>query len=156
MGCSDNLLNVRPKSGPEQVFKDFTAFESKKGIKSWKLVAQEALVYEAQKKTQLEDFTVDFYTDNGKEIKATLKAKKGELNTNKNDFYTKGKTVITTPGNEVLESSDLRYKSDTKKIYGDSYVKLTRKEGIVEGNGLEAEPDLSSVIIKESIAQRSQ
>jgi len=155
-GCSDEALTSKPQTGPEQVLKKFTAFESKNGIKNWTLTAREAQIFESQKNAKLKDFLVNFFTDDGKHIKAILKAKSGEIDTSKNDFYTKGPTTITSTDNTVLQSADLRYKSDTKKIYGDSYVKLIKADGIVEGKGLEAEPDLSSVIIKESVAQRSK
>ncbi|OGS19939.1 MAG: LPS export ABC transporter periplasmic protein LptC [Elusimicrobia bacterium RIFOXYA2_FULL_40_6] len=151
-GCSDKALTSKSQAGPEQVLKKFTAFESKNGIKNWTLIAQEAKIYESHKNAQLKDFLVNFFTDDGKQIKAVLKAQLGEIDTDKNDFYTKGPTTITSADNTVLQSTDLRYKSDTKKIYGDSYVKLIKSDGIVEGKGIEAEPDLSSVIIKESMA----
>src|SRR3989339_221301 len=152
-GCNDGAVKRAARSaGPEQVLKNFTVFESRNGIKNWVLAANEAQVFESQKNARLADFTVKFFTADGKTTKAVLKAKSGEIDTARNDFYTKGPTTITSANNDVLDSSDLRYKADTKKIYGDSYVKLTRKDGVVEGMGLEAEPDLSSVIIKESMA----
>ncbi|PIZ13861.1 MAG: hypothetical protein COY53_02580, partial [Elusimicrobia bacterium CG_4_10_14_0_8_um_filter_37_32] len=66
----------------------------------------------------------------------------------KNDFHTIGKTTVITADNEILECEDLKYVDREKKIFTDSSVVITRKDSVIKGKGLEATPDLSSVIVK--------
>ncbi|OGS20873.1 MAG: LPS export ABC transporter periplasmic protein LptC [Elusimicrobia bacterium RIFOXYA2_FULL_39_19] len=148
--CVDNNAVMGKKSGSEQILKDFVAFESEKGVKQWTLKSAEAVINDSQKNVQLKAFTVDFYDKDGITIKSVLKADAGRMDTSKNDFYTKGRTTMKSTVDGLLESTDLYYKAQTKLIYGDSYVKLTRKDSVIEGSGFEATPDFSSVIIKEN------
>ncbi|MDI6641662.1 MAG: LPS export ABC transporter periplasmic protein LptC, partial [Elusimicrobiota bacterium] len=119
------------KSAPEQILKNFTAFESKAGKKVWSLVAESAEVFD--KVTLIQNFTIKFYSENGKSIDGILKASKGEINTEKNEFKTIGKTFLNSSAGEKLECSNLYYNPQTKKIYSDNDVKLERIDAIVTG-----------------------
>lgn len=151
-GCADESSYIKRKEKkPEQILQNFTAFESKDGIKLWKLIAKEAQIYESESNVKLRDFKVTFFKKNGKDIDAVITALKGEIDTNANNFYTEGETVVTNSLKEVLECVGLYYDTNQQKIFSDSDVTLTRADSIVRGKGFEATPDLSSVIIKENI-----
>ncbi|MFN3967090.1 MAG: LPS export ABC transporter periplasmic protein LptC, partial [Endomicrobiia bacterium] len=146
--------NIKQQIGePEQVLKNFTAFESKEGKKIWRLVAEEAMVYESEKIVILKNFSVNFFSEEGNKSVAILKAPSGRINSDTNDFFTEGKTLLKTNNNEILECKNLIYRSSLRKIFSDSEVKLTRKDAIITGKGIEATPDLSSIIIKENIVE---
>ena len=144
----------------EQVIEQFTAFESDQGKKIWDLTAAKG--YEENNVTIVKDFVVRFYRKgltlaqmnalkDKDRINSTLKAACGRIvaiDTQKSDFFTEGKTYITTPYGEKLVTSDLTYSSDKKKIYTEAEYVLTRNDSVIRGKGLEAEPDLSVIILK--------
>ncbi len=141
------------KVQPEQVLKNFTAFEYKEGKKVWKLIADEAKLYETEKIATIKGFTIYFFSEDGNKVVTVLKAPSGKIDTNNNDFFTIGKTILKTEKNETLECEKLVYKSSLNKIFSDCNVKLTREDAIITGKGIEATPDLSSIIIKENIVE---
>lgn len=151
-GCSEESnYQKRKEKKPEQILERFTAFESKDGIKIWKLVAKEAQIFESESNTNLKDFIVTFFKSDGKSVDAVLQAPSGEMDMRVNNFKTQGRTIVKNSIKEVLECTDLYYNAKDKKIYSDSDVRLTRADSIVKGKGFEATPDLSSVIIKENV-----
>jgi len=152
VGCNKPENKTEQKIQPEQVIKNFSAFETREGKKYWKLVAEEAKIFETKNLATLKNFSINFYSENGEKISAILKAPAGKIDTNNNDFFTEGKTIIKTE-NEILECENITYKSSLNKIFSDSRVKLTRKDAIVKGKGIEATPDLSSIIIKENLVE---
>jgi LPS export ABC transporter protein LptC len=152
VGCSKSENKTEQKVQPEQVIKNFSAFETREGKKHWKLVAEEAKIFETKNLATLKNFSISFYSEDGKKISATLKAPSGKIYTNNNDFFTEGKTIIKTE-KEKLECENVAYKSSLNKIFSDSNVKLIRQDAIVTGKGIEATPDLSSIIIKENLVE---
>ena len=160
LSCNTNSINNVEKtqdntpSPPEQVLNKFSAYGTKEGKKIWYLTAEKAYVYESKNIALLEKFNVKFFkTDKNtnlptNQISSVIKSNKGEMDIGKNDFHTIGKTTVITADNEILECEDLKYVDREKKIFTDSSVVITRKDSVIKGKGLEATPDLSSVIVK--------
>jgi len=160
LSCNTNSINNVEKtqdntpSPPEQVLNKFSAYGTKEGKKIWYLTAEKAYVYESKNIALLEKFNVKFFkTDKNtnlptNQISSVIKSNSGEMDIGKNDFHTIGKTTVITADNEILECEDLKYVDREKKIFTDSSVVITRKDSVIKGKGLEATPDLSSVIVK--------
>ena len=152
----ESITEIR-ESSPEQIIKNFTAFESKAGKKVWSMIAEQAEIFESKnsagKSISIKNFTIKFYSEDGKFVDGVLNASKGEIDTAKNEFKTFGKTTLNSASGEKLECTDLYYDPKTQKIYSDSQVKLIRKDAIITGKGIVANPDLSSVIIKENMVK---
>ncbi|MBU2567842.1 MAG: LPS export ABC transporter periplasmic protein LptC [Elusimicrobia bacterium] len=149
-GCGGEKAKPAQDVPGGQFIKRFTAFESKDGKMKWSLVAEEAKVDEQSNRIELSNFSVDFFKKDGKSVEAVLTAGSGEMDPAVNRFRTIGDSFVKTADGELLETRDLYYDPEKKKIYGDSEVKLTRRDAIVTGKGIEATPDMESVVIKKN------
>lgn len=149
-GCSDRVSELDKEVLPEQVIQKFACYQTFKGKKCWYLQADRAILNENNNLVHLDNFKLNFYNQKTESV-STLEAGKGELKVNTFDLFIIGKAIITTEaGTEILESSNLRYISTKKKIVGNDFVRLSRKDAIITGKGIESTPDLSSFIIKEN------
>ena len=131
---------------PEQALEKFSVMETKEGKPHWVLDAASAQILETQKKVLLKSPQVQFYQE-GKLV-STLIAATGRINTENYDIWGEGDCVLTTVEGERLETQNLHYRSDIKKIVTDEKVKLIRPHEIITGTGMEATPDLENITIK--------
>jgi LPS export ABC transporter protein LptC len=131
---------------PEQALEKFTITETESGQPHWVLEAASAQIMEQEKRALLQLPRVKFY-ENGV-YTSTLVAARGRINTETYDIWADSGCVITTAKGEVLETSNLEYRAATKKVYTNEAVKITRPNEIVYGHGMEATPDLESIIIR--------
>lgn len=131
---------------PEQALEKFTVTETENGRPHWVLEAASAQIVEAEKKALLQQPRIKFY-ENGSYV-STLVAEKGRINTDSYDIWGEGKCVLDTSKGERLETSNLHYRSDIKKIVTDENVTLTRPKEIIYGKGFEATPNLENIVIK--------
>ncbi|MFB6257085.1 MAG: LPS export ABC transporter periplasmic protein LptC [Flavobacteriales bacterium] len=92
-------------------------------------------------------FRVLFY--DGDTIGSELKAREGTLYGSENRMVARNDVVVTEPGGERLNTEKLIWDRDSGKVFTDQFVKITREDGVVQGNGLVAESDLSSYRIQE-------
>jgi LPS export ABC transporter protein LptC len=154
-GCSTEPQKQMPQTTalPDQVLENFTTFGTKGGRKNWEMNAASARIFESRNLVEVENFDVDFFSPDGRGVKARLSAGKGRIDISKSDFYTEGKSVIVTEDKDVLKTSDLVYRNDKGMIYGEADVTLERKDAVVRGKGLETTPDLSSIVIKQNMVE---
>jgi LPS export ABC transporter protein LptC len=131
---------------PEQAIEKFSVTETEKGKPHWVLDAASAQILENEKKVFLQAPHVTFF-ENGEKV-STLTAERGRMNTESYDMWGEGKCVLDTAKGERLETSNLHYQSDAKKIVTREKVKLTRPDEIIYGEGMEASPDLENITIK--------
>ena len=131
---------------PEQEIENFTAKQTKEGKPDWILNAASAQILETEKKIFLDAPKILFY-EKGVEV-SDLVAEKGRINTENYDIWGDGDCLLTTRKGEVLKTRNLHYRSDIKKIVTDEKVKLIRPDEVIDGQGLEATPDLETIIIK--------
>jgi LPS export ABC transporter protein LptC len=131
---------------PEQAIEKFSITETEGGKPHWVLEAASAQIMESEKRAVLQLPRVKFYQKG--EYVSTLVASKGRINTENYDIWGEGKCTLTTAKGETLETSNLHYRSDIQKIVTEDNVKLTRPNETIYGQGMEATPDLASIIIK--------
>lgn len=131
---------------PEQAIEKFTVTETEGGKPHWVLDATSARILEKEKRALLQAPHIKFF-QNGKYV-SNLTADHGRINTENYDIWGDGKCVLDTAKGEHLETTNLYYKSDIKKIMTREKVKLVRPNEIIYGQGLEATPDLESITIK--------
>jgi LPS export ABC transporter protein LptC len=131
---------------PEQAIEKFNVTETEKGMPHWVLDASSAQILESEKKVLLSAPNIKFY-ENGQYV-STLVAAKGRINTDSYDMWGDGDCLLTTAKGETLETSNLHYRSDVKRVFTDEKVKLVRADETIYGVGLEATPDLETIIIK--------
>ena len=131
---------------PEQAIEKFSVTETEGGKPHWVLEASSAQIMELEKKVLLQMPRVRFYQKG--EYVSMLVAAKGRINTANYDIWAEGKCTMDTAKGERLDTRNLHYRSDIQKIVTDDKVTLTRKDEVIYGQGMEATPDLSSIIIK--------
>ncbi len=60
----------------------------------------------------------------------------------------KGNVIVVNEKGETLNTEHLIWNAFTKKIYTDAFVKITTKDQVIVGDGMEADQDFSSYEIK--------
>ncbi len=144
----------KPPPIPEQAIEKFNVTETEKGLPHWVLDADSAQILEIEKKVLLSSPRIKFY-QNGKYV-STLVAASGRINTENYDIWGDSRCVLTTIKDERLETRNLHYRSDIKKVVTQEKVKLIKPDEIIYGEGMEATPDLETItIMKQRVEVKS-
>ncbi len=85
---------------------------------------------------------VEFFNDSN-QLKTTLKANYGIKYEKSKKVEVKYNVVVTNVNGEVLNTEQLFWDENTRKIYTKEFVKITTKKEILKGKGLEANEDFS-------------
>jgi LPS export ABC transporter protein LptC len=95
-----------------------------------------------------EGIYIEFYDKTGK-ITSTLRANSAYFFKEENKWRGRGKVeVVNIEKQQQLNSEELFWKPDTKKIFTDKFVTITDKEDVIYGTGLMADQDLSNYSLK--------
>jgi len=138
------------ESSPEQAIENFTLTHTNEGEKEWELEADRAEIYKREGKTIVQKLKVKFY-DQGK-ITSILTAREGELLSQSGNMEVRGNVVITShEEGTTLETESLKWDAKREKIVTDDWVRQTRNDTIITGQGLESDPALEKVIIKKNV-----
>lgn len=158
-GCGQK---AQPPSGtvpqgvlPDQIIEGFTLVETENGKKQWALSSQKASNYEKQKAIIIEGVKVDFYREN-EELYSTLTAEGGTVNTTTNDMEARGRVLVVSKDGARLETNQLRWENTRQKIVSDDSVRITRGKTVMTGIGLESDPSLEHVVIKEKFKAHAE
>ncbi len=80
---------------------------------------------------------------------STLKANKGVRYAN-NLYNVRGNVIVNNlEKNETLNTEELNWKPETKKIYTEKFVTIKTPESVLQGTGLDAEQDFSRYRIRQ-------
>ncbi len=91
---------------------------------------------------------IEFYDPNGK-MTSTLRANTAYFFKEENKWRGRGKVEVKNiEKQQQLNSEELFWKPDTKKIFTDKFVTITDKEDVIYGTGLMADQDLSNYSLK--------
>lgn len=151
-GCKQSREDIleTPDYHGEQRIEKFSMVETVAGKKQWELEAAQAHIYDTEKRTKLEKLKVRFYKE--EKPSSLLMAEEGEINAETGDMQAYGNVVFVSEEEQTkVETDRLFWDSHKKKITTDAFVKKTGPRDIVTGYGLEAEPDLSQVLIKREV-----
>lgn len=95
-----------------------------------------------------EGIYIEFYDEFGKKT-STLKANSAYFFKDENKWRGRGAVeVINIEKQEQLNTEELFWKRDTKKIFTDKFVTIKLQNEMIYGTGLEADQDLSNYQIK--------
>ena len=95
-----------------------------------------------------EGIYIEFYDKDGK-VSSTLRANTAYFFKEENKWRGRGKVeVVNIEKHQQLNSEELFWKPDTKKIFTDKFVTITDKEDVLYGTGLTANQDLSDYHLK--------
>lgn len=107
--------------------------------------AKRAKVFADSNKTFLDSGVfVQFFNEFGKKT-GNLTAKNVEINDLTKDMFATGNVVVISDSSKTkLQTNELEWKNNTKKIYSNVYVKITSPNEIIEGFGLESDEKLNN------------
>jgi LPS export ABC transporter protein LptC len=155
-GCGSESEPPAPsdKTGlPNQEVLEFSLTESVQGSKSWTLFADKAEVFEKKGYSNVRGVKVDFYDPEGK-VTSVLTSKRGRVDDARKDLEAFGDVVVRTADGIVLETETLHWDNARGIIWSDDFVTVTKGEEVLTGYGLESDPDLSHVRVKDQVKIR--
>ncbi len=95
-----------------------------------------------------EGIYLEFYNELGK-MTSTLRANTAFYFKEEKKWRGRGKVeVVNLEKGEQLNTEELFWKPDTKKIFTDKFVTITQKNDVIYGTGLLADQDLSHYSLK--------
>lgn len=133
---------------PDQIIEGFSLVETENGKKQWILTSERASNFEQQKTVNMEGVRIDFFHQN-EELNSTLTSDRGVVNTVSNDMVAQGHVVVASKDGSRLETNQLRWDNARQKIVSDDSVRVTRGQTVMTGIGLESDPSLDHVVIRE-------
>jgi LPS export ABC transporter protein LptC len=94
-----------------------------------------------------EGLYLEFYDDFGK-ISSTLQANHAFFFKEENKWRGRGNVIVKNiTKSQQLNTEELFWKQDTKKIFTDKFVTIRDKEDVIYGTGLDADQDLANYTI---------
>ncbi len=150
-GCGDgtepSAAPVRRDAAlPEQQFFDYRLIETNAAVRQWVLESSEMQKFAGREDVLLVTVRMDFYRD-GAHF-SVLTADSGRANLQTRNVHTWGDVVVVTDDGRRLETQELFFDNETRRITNDVFNRFTREGDVLTGIGLEATPDLEYIEIK--------
>jgi len=148
-GCN-NQETAKPilYEGPLSEGENITMHYSEKDMVKVMLNAKKIFEFQNGDREFPEGIYMEFYDEFGK-LNSTLQANSAYFFKEENKWRGRGKVeVINTAKQEQLNTEELFWKPDTKKIFTDKFVTIKLQNEVIYGTGLDAAQDLSTYQIK--------
>ncbi|NJO00576.1 MAG: LPS export ABC transporter periplasmic protein LptC [Bacteroidia bacterium] len=147
VACHDNTKDIsqmKPYKGPILTAFDTHTLYSDSGRVKIQVYAPIQLEYADGNQDFPKGVTVDFYNKDG--ISYTrLTSNKARYLRNKNQYIATGDVVVKNlVKNERLNTEELNWTPNDRKIFTDKFVTITTPDEILRGNGLTANQDFTS------------
>lgn len=91
---------------------------------------------------------IDFYDENRRK-KSTITSDSGYVFMQSNNLKALGNVVVETGDSSTLWTEELNWDNKEEKIKTDRIIKYKKGRNIYRGKGLESDPDLNRIIIRE-------
>ena len=153
LSCSEERSGtaVQPEGMPDQILENSVIIFTVNGIKSTVVKAKYIEKYLAQDLTKAVGLNVDFFDREGKHT-SILVADSGDIQEKKQLLEVRGEVVVTTDRGVKLETKSLRWNPNAAKIVTDDFVKITRGQDVVTGQGMESDQELKNIKIKKNVS----
>ncbi len=152
LGCMENenaVGKIPTKKGKLYIVE---ISENSGNTYKWKAMANAAILNES---TGIMDFfspRIEFY-ENGRPV-SRVTAKNAKIDLNTRDTVMNGNVVVNSKKEgALLKTEKLSYLSESNKIHTTERVTIYRKDAVIKGDELTANPDLSNVEIKNQETQ---
>jgi len=153
-GCEDQARMVEttdlPDDLPDQELFDTSIYDSREGVRRWRLDSERLARYHDQDEAQLYGVHMEFYRADT--LFSTLTAERGRANLKTNDLFTWGDVVVVTQDGRRLETEELYYDERNGLISNDVFNRFTRGDNVMTGIGMEATPELDRFELKQTVA----
>ena len=134
-------LEVREESLSSFILKNY------KGSRlQWKLTAEDAKVSDT---TVIHQFELEFFDENS-QPSSKLEADSGYIFNKNNDLKAMGHIIVRSSDSVMLWTDELNWSEERQKIFTDGKVRYSKGNQIYRGRGLESDPHLKNIVIKES------
>lgn len=130
----------------EEKITTFTISEAQGDLIRWELQGESAV--DRGDTVIIYRFLLKFYNCDGA-ITSTLKADSGYIFEETNDLKALGNVVVETDDSTTLWTDELNWKEKEQKIQTESTLKYKKGNTFYTGKGMEADPDLKCIVIKE-------
>lgn len=138
-----NELTPVSKEGAEQ----FVLVDTKGDKKNWVLSAERANNFNDSIK--INDVTVEFYDSKG-EYNSTLTSDSGVVYSISGNMSAIGNVRVVSKDSTILKTDYLDWNNKRRKIITEDFVEITKKNSIITGKGMESDPNLEHIEIKEN------
>jgi LPS export ABC transporter protein LptC len=140
---NEEVLKVETYEGPLLEVDGVTTLWSDSAVVRIKLLADKQFEFENGDRQFPEGIYIEFYNAEGEKT-STLKADRGFYTKTENIYKAEGDVqVISYENNEKLNTEELYWKPDDKKIYTDKFVRIETDDQLMMGEGLTANQDFS-------------
>lgn len=123
------------------------AIEEQSGSVRWQLKAEQALVYDRDRRTSLRNIAVVVHD---RDKSWTIRADEGDVwerEATRRDVEVRRNVVVTSYDGSRLETSVLRWDSGGRRLWTRAPVRLVRSGGVVNGTGFELTTDNETVTV---------
>lgn len=158
VGCSDKSI---PEGGdsagegsglqPDSEVFGATIHLYKSDRMTTEIRADKIVRFEAIDSTMGYVLDVDIFDSLG-QINSNLVGDSGVIREKINQLEVYGHVVVVTQDSARLETDYLRWNPQREKIESESFVKFTRRDDVMTGWGMEADPDLGRLKIKSQVS----
>ncbi len=118
----------------------------------WKLTAEDAKISDTTVIHQLE---LEFFDENS-QPSSKLKADSGYIIHKTNDLKAVGNIVVKSSDSVTLWTDELNWSEEKQKIFTDGEVKYSKDKQVYRGKGLESDPSLKHIVIKEKFSGKGE
>ncbi len=130
--------------GPLSEAEDVTMYYTEKEVVKVTLQAKKIFEFQNGDQEFPEGIYIEFFDEFGKKT-STLKANSAYFFKEENKWRGRGAVeVINIEKQDQLNTEELFWKRDTKKIFTDKFVTIRLENDVIYGTGLEADQDLSN------------
>jgi LPS export ABC transporter protein LptC len=151
----DRKENPKPVSysGPMREGQNVTMLYTEKDVLKMKMIGKKVLEFENGDREFPEGLFLEFYDEQGK-LTSTLTANHAYFFTK--EYQWRGRGNVEVKNLETLEqlnTEELYWKPDTKRIFTDKFVTIREVNDVMYGEGLDAAQDLSDYTLRTPIGE---
>ena len=128
-------------AAPVREMEGFTLVETHNGVKRVEVVGSQLTEHPDQQSLHVQDVKVDFYDENG-DHQSVLTALAGRVDTETGNMTARGDVVVVTDDGVRLETEELTWLDERRRIVTELPVRIVRETGEVRGVGLDTDPEL--------------
>jgi LPS export ABC transporter protein LptC len=139
----------RSSRSPDEGMTGIRLTNSRVGDTRWVLQADSASVFREKKRVVAEIVEINFYEED--EHVSTRTADRGILLQVTDDLEARGNVRVEAEDGAILQTDVLFWDHQNALIHTDAYVEITKEGDVLTGVGLEADPGLDRVDIKEEV-----
>ncbi len=128
-------------AAPMREMEGFTLVETHNGVKRMEIVGSQMTEHPDQQSLDVQEVKADFYDETGRH-QSVLTARTGTVDTQTGNMTVRGEVVVVTDDGVRLETEELRWLDDRRRIVTELPVRIVRETGEVRGVGLDTDPEL--------------